>query len=100
MMKPRFQFRLKGLMLAVAIVAAPMLLLSPAPKRNTPVMELIGNVLIGRDGSIEVQGGSVRVGQDGQRTEIRASRIVVKNDGTTEVFGPGTILQGVRGDFR
>jgi hypothetical protein len=96
MMKPRFQFRLKGLMLAVAIVAAPMMLLAPAPKRNTPIIELFGNVVIGRDGSVEVRDGEVRVGQDGQQTEIRASRIVVKKDGTTKVLGPGAILQGVR----
>ena len=96
MMKPRFQFRLKGLMLAVAIVAAPMPLLTPASERNTPIIEVFGNGVIGRDGSIEVQDGAVRVGQDGEQVEIRASRIVVKKDGTTEVFGPGTILQGVR----
>ena len=95
-MKPRFQFRLKGLMLAVAIVAAPMPLLTPASERNTPIIEVFGNGVIGRDGSIEVQDGAVRVGQDGEQVEIRASRIVVKKDGTTEVFGPGTILQGVR----
>jgi hypothetical protein len=96
MMKPRFQFRLKGLMLAVAIVAAPMLLLTPASERNTPIIELFGNVVIRPVGSVEVRDGAVRVGKDGQRTEIRASQIVVKKDGTTEVFGPGTVLQGVR----
>jgi hypothetical protein len=96
MTKPPFQFGLKGLMLAVAIVAAHMLLLLPAPKPNTPLKELIGNFLIGRDGSAEVPDGAVRVGQDRHWTEIRASRIIVKKDGTTEVFGTGTILQGVR----
>jgi hypothetical protein len=96
MMKPRFQFRLKGQMLAVAIVAAPMLLLRPTSERNTPIIEVFGNGVIGRDGSVEVQDGAVRVVQDGEQVEIRASRIVVKKDGTTEVFGPGTILQGVR----
>jgi hypothetical protein len=96
MMKSRFQFRLQGLMLAVAILAAPMLLLAPAQERNTPIIEVFGNAVIGRDGSLEVRDGAVRVGRDGQRTEIRASRIMVKKDGTTEVFGPGTILRGVR----
>jgi hypothetical protein len=96
MMKPRFQFRLKGLMLAVALVAALMPLLMPASERNTPTIEVFGNGVIGRDGSVEVQDGAVRVGQDGQPTEIRASRIVVKKDGTTEAYGPCAIVQGVR----
>jgi hypothetical protein len=96
MIKPRFWFRLKDLLLVVALVAAPMLLLTPASERNTPVIEVFGSGVIGRDGSVEVQDGAVRVGHDGERVEIRASRIIVKNDGTTEAFGPCTILQGVR----
>jgi hypothetical protein len=96
MIKPRFQFRLKGLLLLVAIVAAPMLLLTPASERNAPIIEVFGSGVIRCDGSVEVQDGAVRVGHDGERAEIRASRIIVKKDGTTEAFGPGTILQGVR----
>jgi hypothetical protein len=96
MMRPRFQFRLKGLMLAVAIVAAPMLLLTPPSKYNTPIIKFIGNVMIGRDGSVEVRDGAVRVGQDGEQSEIRMSRIVVKKDSTTEAYGPCTISHCVR----
>jgi hypothetical protein len=96
MIKPRIQFQLKGLMLAVAVFAALMLLLTPMSERNTPIIEVFGTGMIGRDGSVEVQDGMVRVGRDGERAEIRASRIVVRKDGTTEVFGPGTILQGIR----
>jgi len=93
---PRMRFTMRQMMVAVAIVAAPMLLLTPESERNTPILEVFGNGVIGRDGSVEVQGGAVRVGQDGEQAEIRASRIVVKKDGTTEVFGPGTILQSAR----
>jgi hypothetical protein len=96
MRKRRFQFHLKGLMVVVAVVAACMLLLRPAPEPNTPIIEVYGNAAMRLDGSVEVHDGAVRVGEDSQQTEIRASRIVVKKDGRTEVFGPGMILQGVR----
>jgi hypothetical protein len=94
--KRRFQFQLRGLMVAVAIMAGLMVLLTPAPERNAPIIRVFGKCVIGRDDSVEVQDGSVRIGEDGEQAEIRASRIVVKKDSTTEVFGPGTILQRVR----
>jgi hypothetical protein len=48
------------------------------------------------DGSVEIQNGAVRVSQDGKQTDIRALRIVVKEDATIKTFGPATISQVVR----
>jgi hypothetical protein len=96
MKKRRFQFRLKSLMIAVAVVAGIMLLVTPASERSARIVTVFGNCVIGRDGSVEVQDGSVRVRDDGEQAEMRASRILVKMDGAIEVFGPGTFLQRVR----
>jgi hypothetical protein len=96
MKKRRFQLRLRGLMIAVAIVAGIMLLVTPASERSAPIVMVFGHCVIGRDGSVRVQDGSVRVREDGEQAEIRAGGVLVKSDGTIEVFGAGTLLQRVR----
>ena len=96
MIKPRFQFKVKGLLLAVALLAGPLLFLRPLANGDAPSIDVFGVVHVGQDGSIEVQGGSVRISRDNKRTEIRANRIVVQKDGTAEVNGPGTLVQTTR----
>jgi hypothetical protein len=96
MIKSRFQFKIKGLLLAVALLAGPMLFLRPLANGDAPIIDVFGPVQLGQDGSIEVQGGSVRISQGNKRTEIRANRIVVQKDGTAEVDGHGTIVQTTR----
>ena len=96
MIKPRFQFRLEGLLLAVVLLAGPMLLLRLRAIDDAPIIHMFGPVQIGRDGSIAVQGGSVRISQGNTQTEIRANRIVVQKGGTVEVYGHGTMVQTTR----
>ena len=93
MFKPRFQFKLKGLLILVALLAGPMMFLRPRATNDSPVIDLFGPVQIGQDGEIEVQGGAIRIRQGDTRTEIRANRIVVRTDGTAVVEGNGTIVQ-------
>jgi hypothetical protein len=96
MTKRRFQFKIKALLLAVALLAGPMVFLRPLPTGDAPIIDAFGPVHVGQDGSIEVQGGSVRISQGNNRTEIRANKIVVQKDGTAEVYGPGTLVQTTR----
>jgi hypothetical protein len=96
MIKPRFQFSLKGLLLAVVLLAGPMLFLRPRANDDARIIAMFGPVQVGRDGSIEVKGGSVRISQGNKQTEIRANRIVVQKDGTTWVNGHGTMVQTTR----
>ena len=93
MIKPRFQFSLQGLLLAVVLLSGPMLLLGPRSNDDDPIISLIGPVQVRRDGPIEVQRGTVRISQGNKQTAIRANRIVVKQDGTAEVYGHGTMVQ-------
>jgi hypothetical protein len=96
MIKRRFQFSLKGLLLAVVLLAGLMLLLRPHANDDARIIAMFGPVQVRRDGSIEVQGGSVRMSQGNKQTEIQANRIVVQSDGTAEVYGPGTMVQTTR----
>jgi hypothetical protein len=96
MIKPRFQFSLKGLLLAVVLLAGPMLLLRPRSNDDARIIAMFGQVQVARDGSIEVQGGAVRISQSNKETEIRANRIVVQKDGTAEVYDTGTMVQTTR----
>ncbi len=93
MIKPRFQFSLKGLLLAVVLLSGPMLLLTPRSNDDDRIIAMFGPVQVGRDGSIEVQRGAVRISQGNKQTEIRANRIVVQKDGTAKVYGHGTMVQ-------
>jgi hypothetical protein len=96
MIKPRFQCSLKGLLLAVVLLAGPMLLLRPRSHDDARIIAMFGPVKVGRDGSIEVQGGAVRISQGSNVTEIRAKRIVVQQNGTADVYGHGTMVQMTR----
>jgi hypothetical protein len=91
--KPRFQFKLKCLLIVVALLAGPMMFLRPPATSDSPVVDLFGPVHVAQDGRMEVQGGAVRISQGNTRTEIRANRIVVRKDGTALVEGNGTIVQ-------
>ncbi len=93
MSKPRFQFTIKALLIAVALIAVPLSFLRPAANGDAPIIDLFGPVQIRQDGSVEVQGGSVRIRRASERTEIRATKIVVQKDGTAMVYGPGVMLQ-------
>ena len=95
MIKPRFQFKVKGMLLAVALLSGPMLFLRPSTKGDAPIIEVFGPVQVRPDGSIEVQGG-VRISQGTKQTEIRANRIFVKKDGAAEVDGHCTLVQTTR----
>jgi hypothetical protein len=96
MSKPRFQFKIKGLLLAIALPAGLMWFLRPLATIRSPIIDFFGPVRIGQDGTIEVKGAAVRINQGITRTEIRGNRIVVDKDGTTEVYGNGTIVQTAR----
>ena len=96
MFKTRFQFKIKGLLIAVALLAVSMSFLRPCPKGDAPIIDLLGPVQIRQDGSIEVHGGAVRVRRGNEQTEIRGNRIVVRKDGTAEVYGHGTMVQTTR----
>jgi len=96
MSKPRFQFKIKGLLLTIALLAGLMWFLRPIATSDSPVIDFFGPVQIGQDGTIEVQGGSIRISQGNKQTEIRANRIVVRKDGTALVDGNGSIVQTAR----
>ena len=96
MFKPKLQFKISGLLIAIALLAGPMLFLRPAANDDTPTIEFFGPVEVGKDGSIRMQGGFVRINQGKKQTEIRANRIVVQKDGTIGVDGAGTIMQTAR----
>ena len=96
MFKPRFQFKLKCLLIVVALLAGPMMFLRPLATSDSPVIDFFCPVQIVQDGTMEVQGGPVRITQSDTRTEIRGNRIVVHKDGTTDVYGNGSIVQTAR----
>ena len=96
MFKPRFQFKIKGLLPAVALLAASLRFFEPFANGDAPIIDVFGPVQVGRDGSIEVHGGSIRIRQGNSQTEIRANRIVVQKDGTAEADGPGTLVKTSR----
>jgi hypothetical protein len=96
MSKRRFQFKIKGFLIAIALLAGPMLFLRPSATDDAWTIDFFGPVQVGKDGSFQVQGGSVRINQGDKQTEIRADRIVVQKDGTVEVDGAGTMIQTAR----
>jgi hypothetical protein len=96
MFKPRFQFKIKALLIAIALLAGSMSFVRPLTRGDAPIIDLFGPVQIGKDGSVAVHGGSVRIRRGNEQTEIRGSRIVVRRDGTAEVDGHGTIVQSTR----
>jgi hypothetical protein len=96
MNKSRFQFTIKGLLLAVALLAGPMFCLRQLTYGDIETIDIFGPVQFRQDRSIEVQGGSIRVNRGNRQTEIQANRIVVQKDGTIEVYDRGTIVQTTR----
>jgi hypothetical protein len=94
-MKARFQFTLKRMMLVVALLAGSRLFLRPSTVSGPPMIAVSGPALFQPDGSVEVQRGAVWISGDDKQTEIRAERIVVPKDGTARVYGPGTLRQTV-----
>jgi hypothetical protein len=93
MARLRFQFTLKASLIAVALIAVPLSFLRRSADGNVQVIHLLGPVHIGQDGTIEVRGGSVRIRRANEQTELRANRIVVMEDGTAVIYGPGSMLQ-------
>ena len=94
MMKSRFQFHLSGMMLFVLLAAFSLLYLRPSTNTVDMRVDIFGDTTIRRDGTVEVQGGMVRIGMD-KRTEIRGDTIIIQQDGTICVDGKGSIKQGV-----
>jgi hypothetical protein len=94
MSKPRCQFTIKALLIAVAVLAGFLWFLRPHHNDGAPIIDVFNSALkVQRDGSIEVHNGSVRIKRGGQTTEIRANRMVLRKDSTVEVYGPATLLQ-------
>jgi hypothetical protein len=96
MSKPRLQFKVKGLLIAVALLAGALSFLRPFAIDGAPVIEVFGPAEFGQDGSVTVRGGSVRIIRGREKTEVRANRIVIRKDDTVEVDGRGTIVQTTR----
>jgi hypothetical protein len=93
MNKSRFRFTIKGMLIAIALLAGPMLCLRQPTDGDVKTISASGSVEIRRDGSIEVHGGEVWFNQGNKQTKVQANRIVVQKDGTAEVYGHGTIVQ-------
>jgi hypothetical protein len=96
MSKPRFQFNINALLIAVALIAVPLSFLRPSSNGNARVIDLFGPVRIRQDGSVEVRGGSIRMRHGDQQTSIRASTIIIHKDGTAHAVGAGSIVQTQR----
>jgi hypothetical protein len=65
--------------------------LASEPREDARTIQFFGQVTVNRDGSVEVQGGGVRVATE-PRMEIQADRIVVRKDGVIEVLGKGSLF--------
>ncbi len=90
MLRFRFRYKLSTMMAVVALSAVLLVYLMPPARGPDRSVSMFGAVTIHRDGTIEVRGGGVRLGDVGG-TEVRANHLILKPSGTLEVFGSGSI---------
>jgi hypothetical protein len=94
-MRSRVRLTLKSLMLVVALAAGSLVLLKPPRSGADMNVEIYGPGTIEQDGTVEVQGGMIRFGED-KETELQADRIVIHRGGTLTVEGKGSITRTTR----
>jgi hypothetical protein len=88
-MRTSFRCTLKSVAIAIAVSVSASTCLASAPSGHAQTVHCFGDVTINHDGSVDIQSGMVRVAND-QEFEIRADRIVVRQNGAIVVFGKGS----------
>jgi hypothetical protein len=103
-MTPRLQFKMRNMLVVVALLAVPMMYLKHLASSDWQLVHLRGGEHIYvrgtvhkiKNGLVEVKGGAIRAGQGNKETQLQADRIVVKTDGTADCYGDCTVQQRTR----